>query len=314
MRKVYCIGELLIDFISKDTTNKLEEVNTFDKKAGGAPANVAVAISRLGGDACFLGQVGNDAFGLYLKNRLKENSVNIDNIIEKGNTTLAFVTLDSEGERDFHFVRGGDKEYYIDINKLKIEENSIIHFGSATAFLGGELRESYINLFNYAKENNIYTSFDPNFRSALVTDDKIEEFKSDAWHFIREANLVKLSSEEALLLTGANSIEDSLDMLFNEKIETLVITLGKKGAFLFKNGQYVKISTIKVEQVDATGAGDAFIGALLYKLSEQNELKNLSTNDFISFIKFSNKVGAIATTSYGAMEALPFKKDLEKVF
>ncbi|EHR0219387.1 hypothetical protein KS664_003022 [Clostridium perfringens] len=111
----------------------------------------------------FLGQVGNDALGLYLKNRLKENSVNIDNIIEKGNTTLAFVTLDSEGERDFHFVRGGDKEYYIDINKLKIEENSIIHFGSATAFLCWDLKESYINLFNYAKENNIYTSFDPNF-------------------------------------------------------------------------------------------------------------------------------------------------------
>ncbi|EHR0219388.1 hypothetical protein KS664_003023 [Clostridium perfringens] len=83
---------------------------------------------------------------------------------------------------------------------------------------------------------------------------------------------------------------------------------------LFKNGQYVKISTIKVEQVDATGAGDSFIGAILYKLSEQNELKNLSTNYFISFIEFSNKVGAVVITSYGDIEALPFKKSLEKIF
>lgn len=314
MRKIYCMGEVLIDFISKDITNKLEEVNTFDKKAGGAPANVAVAISRLGGKATFLGQVGEDSFGLYLKNILKDNKVNIDNIKENGNTTLAFVTLDEEGERDFQFIRGGDKEYSLDLEGLNLDCNSIIHFGSATAFLGGKLKNSYMELFDYANENGIYTSFDPNYRSALITENNIEEFKSDCWKFIRKANLVKLSSEEALILTGTENIEDSLDILFDEKIETLVITLGKKGAFLFRNGQYAKISSVKVKQVDSTGAGDAFIGAILYKLSNENELKNLSANDFIRFIEFANRVGALATTAYGAIEALPYKEDFERFF
>ena len=169
MDKVFCIGELLIDFICKDKGKNLIEGSNFEKKAGGAPANVAVTISKLEGASYFLGQVGKDSFGRYLIKTLKDLDVDTSMTVMEGNTTLSFVAIDEEGERDFEFIRGSDSQYdFKNIDLSKISSEDIVHFGSATGFLEGKLKETYFKLFHYAIDNKMFISFDPNYRDNLI--------------------------------------------------------------------------------------------------------------------------------------------------
>ena len=143
---IFCIGELLIDMVCVDNKG-LKYGEKFEKKAGGAPANVAASISKLEGNAYFLGQVGSDFFGKYLVELLKELNINTDMTVEKGSTTIALVGIDENGERNFDFLRGSDGEYSFDnIDTSKISGSDIIHFGSATGFLDGELKNTYYNI------------------------------------------------------------------------------------------------------------------------------------------------------------------------
>ena len=207
MNKVFCIGELLIDFIGKDIGKGLEKGNNFEKKAGGAPANVAAAVSKLGGESYFLGQVGNDSFGKYLVKMLKEVNINTDMTVMEGHTTLAFVAIDENGERNFEFVRGGDGEYsFSSINTNIIKNKDIIHFGSATGFLDGELKNTYYKLLNHALDKKAFVSFDPNYRDALILGDRLEQFVLDCKDFIEKADFIKLSDEEIKIITKINLI------------------------------------------------------------------------------------------------------------
>ncbi|MDD6794444.1 MAG: PfkB family carbohydrate kinase, partial [Clostridiaceae bacterium] len=170
MDKVFCIGELLIDFIGKDINKGIKDGANFEKKAGGAPANVAASVCKLGGEAAFLGQVGNDSFGRFLVDTLKKVDIDTSMTKMEGCTTLAFVAIDENGERDFEFNRGSDGEYSFDsIDLSRITNNDVIHFGSATGFLEGELKNTYFKLLDYAKKNDMFVSFDPNYRDALIT-------------------------------------------------------------------------------------------------------------------------------------------------
>ncbi|WP_242968895.1 PfkB family carbohydrate kinase, partial [Clostridium beijerinckii] len=166
-KNIFCIGELLIDMVCVDNKG-LKDGEKFEKKAGGAPANVAACISKLDGNAYFLGQVGDDYFGKHLIELLKDLNINTEMAVEKGSTTIALVGIDKNGERNFDFLRGSDGEYsFNNINLSKIANSDIIHFGSATGFLEGELKKTYFKLLECAKSNNIYVSFDPNYRDAL---------------------------------------------------------------------------------------------------------------------------------------------------
>lgn len=295
MKKVYCIGELLIDLVSEDGENYI-------KKAGGAPANVAVAINKLGGESYFLGQVGNDSFGNYLESVLKENSVNSNFLKKEGKTTVAIVTIDKSGERSFDFYRGGDGEYEVQLETLNLDSNSIVHFGSATAFLPGKLKESYYKLLENAKAKGAMVTFDPNYRELLITEDLIESYKKSSLEFMKVADFIKLSDEEAMLLTGENTLELAIEKLTLERLKTIAITLGKKGTMVIKDGKSFIIDSIKINQKDSTGAGDAFVGAVLYKLSIIEGLKSI---DYEEIIAFANVVGAITCENYGAISSIP---------
>lgn len=312
MKKVYCIGEALIDFISNNRTSKLELVDVFIRSAGGSPANVAVTIKKLGGNSFFLGQIGNDDFGEYLDNIFKENEVDTRYMIKDGQTTLAFVTLDENGKRGFQFNRGADENYILNINPEDINGDSIVHFGSATAFLNGNLKESYYRLLNYSLDKNAYISFDPNYRNSLINSEKFEEYKRCCWHFMKRANCIKLSEEEALILTGKRKVEKAIEFMLNSQLETVFITLGNKGTILIKNGQFTLISSMEVEQKDSTGAGDAFIGAILYAISSVDN-KDISMEEFKFIVEFANKVGAITCTEYGGIPAIPNKEAIERI-
>ncbi len=308
---IFCIGELLIDMVCVDNKG-LKNGEKFEKKAGGAPANVAACISKLEGNAYFLGQVGNDFFGKYLIELLKDLNINTEMAVEEGSTTIALVGIDEHGERNFDFLRGSDGEYSFDNIKLsKITSSDIIHFGSATGFLEGELKNTYFKLLEYAKANNIYISFDPNYRDTLITKEKLELFVGDCIEFLKESDFTKLSDEELFLITKEKDIAKGVNKLHELGVKVVTITLGSKGTYMSINRENEIIPSTKIKQVDSTGAGDAFVGAVLKQLSEIEDKRNISFEKWKNIISFANKVGAVTCTNYGAIASMPVLSEME---
>ena len=309
MGKVICPGELLIDFICSDKTAFLMEGVNFIKMAGGAPANVAVAIKKMGAQAYMLGAVGDDQFGHYLEKTLKKYDVNTENLIKttNANTTLAFVSLDSDGERDFKFNRGADAEYSFDMIDINVLENAnVFHFGSATAFLDGDLRKTYFELLDYARSNEKWITFDPNYRDALFENDK-ENFIKSSKEFIGSAHIVKVSEEEARLITGEKKPENAALELNFLGAQYVLVTLGSKGALLSTADHQEFIPVEAVKMIDSTGAGDAFIGTIVACLANND---NLSLDTLKEYIVLANKAGAITVQKYGALESIPYLDEI----
>ena len=309
MNKVFCIGELLIDFIGKDIGTGLKSGVNFEKKAGGAPANVSAAVCKLGGEAYFLGQVGDDSFGRFLVDMLKSLDINTEMTKMDGYTTLAFVAIDENGERDFEFHRGSDGKYSFDnIDLEKINNNDIIHFGSATGFLDGELKNTYFKLLEHAKENNIFISFDPNYRDMLIQD--LDKFVEDCKSFIKYADFIKVSDEEIKLITKEDDIKEGVKKLHEFGAKFVAVTLGAEGTLISDGNNVEVIPSIKIKQVDSTGAGDAFVGGVLKRISEIENKKEIDFDKWKEIIAYGNKVGAITCTNYGAIDSIPTEKDL----
>lgn len=302
--KVICPGELLIDFICTDRDTSLLNSTNFIKKAGGAPANVAVAIAKMGVESSVLASVGDDQFGDFLIEKMRRYGVDTSNIMKLNNahTTLAFVSLTSDGERDFRFMRSADKMYHFDlIPKELLEESKVIHFGSAMAFLEGELQSTYYKLLQYAIQNNKTITFDPNYREALFGDKK-EVFKKHSKEFIRYSDIVKVSLEEAEIITGIKDIELAAKKINQLGAKYVLVTLGEKGTLISSTNNLEYIQTVPVKMVDATGAGDAFIGAVIAKIAQS---KNITFDILKRFVEFGNRVGAETVKKYGALDSIP---------
>ncbi|QAA34827.1 carbohydrate kinase family protein [Clostridium manihotivorum] len=309
MNSIFCIGELLIDFICSDVNSSLVDGGNFIKKAGGAPANVTSAIAKLGGKAYFGGSVGRDAFGLFLKNTIEEVGVDTSymKLMEDKSTTLAFVSLKDNGERDFIFNRGADEAYELSEDEVaQIVNNKIIHFGSATALLSGSLKATYTDLIYKAKENGTFISFDPNYRTDLWKG-RTEEFVDISRWCMKYADFVKVSDEEALLISGRTTVEEAAKAIASIGNSTVAVTLGKEGTLITNGEATAVIKSISIKSIDSTGAGDAFVGAVLYKLAQAKEPKASVRNmeAMKDIITFANKVGAIVCTKLGAIAALP---------
>ncbi len=308
MKDVFCIGELLIDFIAENQGNDLSKAKVFTKKPGGAPANVACAIAKLGGRSKFIGSVGDDPFGDFLLNILKENNVDIS-LAQKVRTftTLAFVSIAEDGERDFVFSRGADKELEYSSEVKKNFTNNIIHLGAATALLGGKLEKTYGHyFFDGLTTQNTFISFDPNFRADLWRDEEAI-FVKKCMPFIEKADLCKFSFEEAQLLSRKEDLHEACDVLHDLGAKIITITLGSKGTLLSANQQKITIPSIDVKPIDTTGAGDAFIGCLLYQIASLKNPHEIVT-DFellIEMVGKANKAGAYTTTGFGAITSLP---------
>lgn len=299
MKKVICPGEALIDFVSMDIGKTLKATDGFIKKAGGAPANVAAAISKLGAEAYFCGTVGDDAFGGFLEDTLNNNNINTELLFKiKNNTTFAFVSLMENGERDFEFARDADECLTFDMISDRLEEFDLYHFGSATAFMGGNLKDTYFKLKEYAKSNNKIISFDANYRESLFGNNK-EEFIKCCKEFIVDSNIVKLSEEEAKLISGIEDIKEASQYIVNLGCENLMVTLGKEGTLLSNREKQILIKTKEVKMKDATGAGDAFIGAVIA------QILNEPGKSMDKIVEMANLVGGITTTKLGALESIP---------
>lgn len=312
---VICIGELLIDFFCVDVGVDLIEGQHFDKQAGGAPANVCATIAKLGGHALFSGKVGNDPFGHFLKNSLQEINVDTSMLVldENHPTTLAFVSLMESGERDFLFNRGADAHLTeMEVDKEKLALSKILHFGSATALIEAPFQTSYLSIMRSAKKQGKFVSFDPNYRENLW-EGRMSDFIELAKEAISHADFLKVSEEELQIISGEEDLEKAIDSLHQLGVSVIATTMGAAGTLISTKGKHEIIPSIKIKAIDTTGAGDSFVGAMLFQLSEMTKPKEIAT-DFERLKEmtiFSNRLAAIVCTKIGAISSLPTLEEMQ---
>ena len=201
-------------------------------------------------------------------------------------------------ERDFEFARDADGYLPFEYIEKELDRFDLFHFGSETAFLDGQLKETYYKIKDYALKNNKLISFDANYRDALFGD-KQEVFINCCKEFIADSDIVKLSDEEAMLISGMENIEEAARAIVNLGCKNLIVTLGKLGALLTTKEMQVLVPTKEIEMKDATGAGDAFIGAVLAQILNEPD------KSIVEIVKLANVVGGLTTTRIGALESIP---------
>ena len=262
------LGEILIDFTQEGVTASGQKI--FVQHAGGAPANVLVAASKLGSKTAFLGKVGTDAHGRFLKTTLEAEGVETKGLILDSNffTTLAFVELDESGERTFSFARKPGADTQIQKEELPLEilkQSRIFHVGS----LSLTHQPSYETTFyavKYAKEHGAMISYDPNYRASLWESEEIA--KEVMRQMIPYTDIMKISEVEMELLTDQSTPEAAATCLINQGVQIVLITLGKDGAYLYTEEGGQLIPGYLSHVIDTTGAGDAFLGGFLHSLSQ----------------------------------------------
>jgi fructokinase len=312
MADIVTMGESLIDFLSTEKGVLIENTTSFTVAPGGAPANVAAAVAKLGGSAGFIGKVGKDSFGSMIRHALLDVGVNIDLLImdKSVNTTLAFISIKKDGEPDFTFYRnrcGADLALKPDeIEKSYIEDLNILHFGSLN-FSGEPLRSATIAAMETARGLNKILSFDPNLRPSLW--DNQRRAKSEMKNGLQYADIVKLTDVELEFITGAKNLSRGTDMILKYGPRMVFVTRGKESCF-FNNGDiFFEYPTFKVQLVDATGAGDAFVGAILFsinkRLEEDKAVFALGGPEIEEILRFATGCGALTVTRKGVIPALP---------
>jgi fructokinase len=307
MFDVVVLGELLIDFTPYGVS---QEGNIlFERNPGGAPANVAVALAKLKNKAAFLGMVGKDEFGTFLKKVLEDNGVNTEGLKfnNEVNTTLAFVHLKSNGDRNFSFYRNPGADMMLkteDIDFDIIKNSKVFHFGSLS-LTDEPSRGAALAAVKYAKENGAVISYDPNLRPPLWK--SLELAKEMITLGLGFADILKVSEEEMEFITDIKDLKEGTDIFFRKGISLIFVTLGEKGCFYRYKGGFGLVEAFKVNAIDTTGAGDAFLGAVLHKIIDKslNEIADMKKEEMEEVIKFANKVGALVTTKKGAIPAMP---------
>lgn len=308
MSKVFTIGEALIDFIPNEKGISLKDVSSFLKVSGGAPANVACAVAKLGGQSAFIGKLGMDAFGDFLLDTFKETGVDTSCIVrtDEARTALAFVSLRKDGNRDFLFFRNPSADMLLDKKEISREwfaEGDILHFCSVD-LIEAPVKYAHIQAINYIKENHGIISFDPNVRLPLWGNET--ECRNTILEFIPLANILKISSEELEFITQIADKEEAIKSLFAGNVELILYTKGPEGAELHIKNFSTSVSATKVDVLDTTGAGDAFIGAFLFQLCKDDcNISNLTYEKAGNLLKFAETAASLSTAKKGAISSLP---------
>jgi fructokinase len=317
MDRVLCFGEALIDFVPLEKGHRLADVDTFARAPGGAPANVAACIARLGGRAHFAGQVGCDAFGDCIEQTLRTLGVDTTWLrrTASAKTALAFVTLSAAGERDFAFYRDPSADMLFPASGVKpewFEGQGILHFGtlSLTHPVSRAATERAVEL---ARAAGWLVSFDPNARLDLWPSP--DAFVEAALAMLPSCHIVKLAEDELNLLGGTTPTP--ADFILRRGPQALLITCGAGGASVVTDGLNIHLAGLPVDVVDTTGAGDAFVGAFLFELSRREvtvaTLDETLRNQAVirGCLAFANACAAASVTRRGAIPAMPSLTEVE---
>lgn len=309
---VAALGELLIDFT--EVGSSTGERKMFEQNPGGAPANFLTAISHMGYRTAFIGKVGVDMHGDYLKKTLFEEGICTDWIKQDENvfTTLAFVTIDKNGERNFSFARkpGADTCLEVsDLDEVLLENCKIFHIGSLS-LTDNPARTSTFEAVKIAKRAGAVISYDPNYRSSLWKNETsaVNMMKQ----MIPYADMMKVSDEESLLITGEKDYAKAAGYLLKMGPKIVAVTLGEKGVLLAAGNMCEVISGFQVSTVDTTGAGDSFWGGFISRFLEYNKsIGDMSSQEWKNYARAGNAVAALCVGKRGGIPAIPQRKEVE---
>ncbi len=315
MTDIITLGELLIDLTQRGSDENGN--GEFTAYPGGAPANVAVAASRLGATTGFIGKVGDDAFGRSLADTLKKDNVDISGLYydDYQPTTMAIVSVDESGERDFSFYRkpGADTQLTVDeaVGALSADLPKILHVGSLsmTTSPGKEACEEAVK---YAKENGSVISYDPNYRAALWDSEEhaIEMMKV----LLPYADILKVSDEEMVMLTGTDDFEEGSRTLAEYGCGLVMVTLGADGVFVRMGSHTATVPGFSVEVADTNGAGDTFLGAMLMQIAKGVTGSEDVWKQLLDMVRYANKAASLTCSRHGAIPAMPTLAEMEREF
>lgn len=312
MIDVVGIGELLIDFTP---AGKSQQNNSlFESNPGGGVPNLVVAASKLGAKGAFIGKVGNDLFGKFLRDTLAEKGVDTTGLLlsDEYMTTLAFVHLFENGDRDFTFYRKMGADTMLSSQEIPyatIDASRALHFSSLT-FTTNTAAEATLAAVRYAKEKGKLVTYDPNWRPMLWENE--EQCKAGMLIGLDYADVVKVSEEELLFLTGETDEQKGVDVLFAKGAKIVLVTKGEKGSQYYCNKGSGIVPPFKVKAIDATGAGDACFGATIFGiLSKGLDINDIDLSLLHGIVEFANATAALSVTRRGGMPGMPSFAEVE---
>lgn len=311
MGRIVSLGEVVSDIYEGERSSSVEM--PFIARPGGAPANVAVAAARLGAEAAFVGSVGDDLFGNFILDVLEAEGVETGGVTRQSpptRTTLAFVEIDEEGDREFTFYRTDPAADELlspdDITEELFSSASFVNFGSIP-LIKDPTAEAIRTAAKLAADEGIPVAFDVNFREHLW--ESVEAARETVDPLLDLSGIVKLSDDELSPLLDVQSPEEAAEVLLARGVALVLVSLGPDGAFYATKEFSGSVPAFETDVVDATGAGDAFLAATLVRLSEGSYEEEETVREAT---RRGNAAGALACTGYGAMTALPTREELER--
>jgi fructokinase len=309
---VVALGELLIDFTPAGRSASGGAL--FEQNPGGAPANVLAALTRLGGRGAFIGKVGADQFGRFLKCVLEGQGVHTQGLrfTSGAGTTLAFVHLDAQGNRSFSFCRKPGADILLeaaDVDLALLDHCRVFHFGSLS-LTDEPSRTATMHAVRHARKLGKIISYDPNWRPPLWKDDAAAKEGMTAG--LAFADILKIADAELEMLSGEKDIGRAARSLLDRGIKIVLATLGPEGCYFQSRTGAGHVPAFPVKAVDTTGCGDAFLGGFLHRLCLSRQApEEISAAELTDMIRFSNAVGALCATRKGAIPAMPSPAEVQ---
>lgn len=306
MYEITALGESLIDFTPSGTSEA--GMRIFEQNPGGAPANALAVFAKFGEKVAFIGKVGNDMHGLFLKETMEKACIDTKGMIisDKVFTTLAFVSLNEQGEREFSFARkpGADtclmeQEVNVDI----IKDSKILHIGSLS-LTDEPCRSATFYALQQAKDAGKIISYDPNYRALLW--ESVESAIAGMRSPLDYVDVMKISDEETKLLTDIEDPEGAAKALLAKGVSLVAVTLGKDGAYVCTKEGGAVVPGFESKVVDTTGAGDSFWGGFLYQLAKSGKRpEEVTLEEAKTFARFGNAVASLCVEKRGGIPAMP---------
>lgn len=314
MIDVTALGEVLIDFTDAGISASGQKL--FERNPGGAPANVLVACRRLGRTAAVIGKVGQDMHGEFLRDVLDAEGIDTRDLVSDPDafTTLAFVALSEDGERSFSFARkpGADTRLRSgEVDRALIEESRVFHIGSLS-LTDEPARSATMVALARAKTAGCILSYDPNYRANLWKGEQeaCERMRS----VIEHVDVMKLSAEECVLLTGESDAEKAAAALLAQGPSIVVVTLDAEGAYVATRAGSRMVPSFRADAVDTTGAGDSFWGGFLCALVESKKRPDdVTLEEAAGFVRFGNAVASLCVRGRGGIPSMPTREAVEKL-
>lgn len=312
MYDVVALGELLIDFTQNGLSGQGNGL--FEANPGGAPCNVLAMLNNLGRKTAFIGKVGNDQFGLMLKETLEELGIGTENLMLDNNvhTTLALVHTFADGDRDFSFYRNPGADMMLRAEEVReelIASAKIFHFGTLSMTHAG-VREATKKALKAAKENGCLISFDPNLREPLW--ESLEEAKEQVLYGLQYADILKISDNEIQWLTGEADFTAGVEKIRRIRdIPLILVSMGKEGSRAYYKDYMVEVAPfLQKNTIETTGAGDTFCANVLSFVLEHG-LEDLTEADLRDMLVYANAAASLITTRKGALKVMPTKAEIE---